>query len=160
MAAGKKTGGRVKGTPNKKTITLREAQRERERVAERIAVAAGQPGAGTAIAKAMDANHVWAKDELADVIPTIRSIVDHFWKAPFNAIAGKGTATKSDWDDLRTWLQLFIDTNHKLAPYQSPTYRAIAVVGGETTDKGGVVRFVVENAPVMIDAVAESSEAA
>ena len=46
------------------------------------------------------------------MIPKIRSIVDHFGKVPMDAIAGKGQATKEDWDALRTWLQLFIDTNH------------------------------------------------
>ena len=152
MAAGKKTGGRTKGTPNKKTAALREEQRKRELAAERIAVAAGQPGAGTAIAKALDAQHVWAKDELAEVIPKIRSIVDHFGKVPMDAIAGKGQATKEDWDALRTWLQLFIDTNHKLAPYQSPTFRAVAVVGADP-EKQGVVRFIVEGAPVIEAAV-------
>ena len=156
MAIGKKTGGRKAGTPNKATLE----RMERERIGEQIAIAAGQPGAGAAIAKVMDANHVWAKDELAGIIPTIRSIVDHFGKAPMKAIAGKGRATKENWAALRTWLQLFIDTNHKLAPYQSPTYRALAVMGGEATEQGGVVRFIVENAPVMIEAVAESTEAA
>ena len=158
MAIGKKTGGRTKGTPNKKTAAFREEQRKRELAAERIAAAAGQPGAGTAIAKALDAQHVWAKDELAEVIPKIRSIVDHFGKVPMDAVAGKGQATKEDWDALRTWLQLFIDTNHKLAPYQSPTFRAVAVVG-QDPDKQGVVRFVVEGAPA-IDAVAVEGQAA
>ena len=155
MARGKKTGGRQAGTPNKKTLE----RMKREQIAEQIAVAAGQPGAGAAIAKAMDANHIWAKDELAEVIPTIKRIVEHFGKVPLDAIAGKGTATKEDWDALRSWLQIFIDTNHKLAPYQSPTFRAIAVTGPDP-EKSGIVRFVVENAPLMIDAVAESTEAA
>ena len=158
MAIGKKTGGRKAGTPNKKTAAFREEQRKRELAAERIAAAAGQPGAGTAIAKALDAQHVWAKDELAEVIPKIRSIVDHFGKVPMDAVAGKGQATKEDWDALRTWLQLFIDTNHKLAPYQSPTFRAVAVVGADP-EKQGVVRFIVEGAPV-IDAVAVEGQAA
>ncbi len=123
MAMGKKTGGRRKGTPNKATLE----RIEREKIGEQIAAAARQPGAGKAVAKAMDANHLWAKDELVEVIPILKGIVAHFQKVPFAAVNSNGNVTKADWDALYKWLTMYIDTNMKLAPYQSPTFRAVFV---------------------------------
>ena len=153
MAVGKKTGGRTKGTPNKKTLAFRAEQAEREKVAERIAAAAGHPGAGQAVAKAMDATHVWAKDEIAAVIPILKSIMAFFTNPLVEAAKAGQVRPKADWDHARIWIELFLDGCYKLAPYQSPTFRAIAVVG-DVQEKGGAVRFVVENAPPMIEAVA------
>lgn len=146
---GERRGGRKKGTINKAT-----AERlERQRVAERIAAAAGHPGAGHAVAKAMDTKTVWAKDEIAAVVPILKSIMA-FFTNPLVEAAQNGTIKpKAEWDHARTWIELFLKSCTDLAPYQSPTFRAIAVTS-DVVDKGGVVRFVVENAPVMIEAVA------
>ena len=141
--------GRPKGKQNKATLE----RIERERMAEQIATAAGHPGTGAAIAKAMDKNHPLARTELEEVLPILKGIVAHFQKIPFAASRAGQIGNKSDWDTFRTWLVLFIDTCTKLAPYQSPTFRAIAVTGPDP-ERQGIVRFVVENAPVMIEAMA------
>ena len=153
MAIGRKTGGKVKGSRNKATLE----RIERERIAEQIAAAAGHPGTGAAVAQAMEQNRTLARSELEEVLPIIKGIVAHFQKAPFEATKTGQLGAKADWDTFRTWLELFINTCTKLAPYQSPTYRAIAMSGiVDPADKSGVVRFVLENAPpaLMIEAVA------
>jgi hypothetical protein len=74
---------------------------------------------------------------------------------------GDGDAVLSPSDEAKfeKWARLAIQCAKDLASYQSPTFRAIAVTGPDP-DRQAVVRFVVENAPIMIDAVAESTEAA
>lgn len=151
MAKRKKYGGRTAGTPNKAT----QERLERERMAEQIAAAAGHAGSGAAVAKAMETNRPLARTELENLLPILKGIVAHFQRVPFQATTTGQPGNKSDWDTFRTWLELFINTCTKLAPYQSPTFRAIAVTS-DVVDKGGAVRFIVENAPdLMIEATAE-----
>lgn len=148
MALGKKTGGKIKGSRNKATLE----RIERERIAEQIAIAAGQPGSGKAIAKAMDENSVWAKDELAAIIPLLKEIVAYLTNPLVEAAKQSQESSRDKWDHARIWIEVFVNTLSKLAPYQHPTFRAVAVTS-DVVDKGGAVRFIVENAPIMIDAV-------
>lgn len=120
---GERRGGREKGTRNKATVE----RLERERIAEQIAAAAGHPGAGAAVAKAMETNRPLAKTELEDVIPILKSIMAHFMNPTIVAAKSGAPVSKAEWDHVRTWIELFVDVCTKLAPFQSPTYRAMLV---------------------------------
>ena len=127
MAAGKKTGGRQKGSLNKTTLE----RLERARVIEQVAAEVGGLGTvkATAVAlhKAME-GHRLAKDELVEVIPVIKDIVAHYQRKS-TAISKKTglLVVKGDPSDFKEWLRLLVDTCFKLADFQSPKFRAIMV---------------------------------
>jgi hypothetical protein len=132
---GERRGGRIKGVPNKTTI----AALNKQKIIEKIAKETGTPTAvATAVlAKAADCRKL-AMEELEEALPIIKSVVAHFQKAPFEAVqaGGKATkATKAQWNDFQDWLKLFLDTCVRLAPYQSPTFRAIAVMDPQPSGK-------------------------
>jgi hypothetical protein len=133
-APGERRGGRAKGTRNKTTVE----RLERERVAERIAVAAGHPGVGKAIAKAMDQNRKLAKEELEEAILSLKEAVAKFQEVADRAPPGSKNFRASDWSALKTWLELLIDTCVKLAEFQSPKFR-IAVAAAPPSSPGPAI---------------------
>lgn len=121
---GERRGGRQKGVPNKATVE----RLHKNAIIDQIAKEIGQPTsvAAAAVDRAMSGRKL-AKEELEEVVPIIKSVVAHFQQEPFAAVKSGGKATKAQWNDFRAWLELFVNTCVKLAPYQSPTYRAILV---------------------------------
>jgi hypothetical protein len=119
---GERRGGRVKGVPNRTTVE----KLEQARIAEQIAKAVGaQNGASSTAAKKILSSQKLAKDELAEVIPIIKSIVAHFQRQAMRATPEGGLEIVGDLGDFKEWLKLFIDTSFKLADFQSPRFRAI-----------------------------------
>jgi hypothetical protein len=105
MARGRKTGGRTRGTPNKATI-------------EKALVAA---------ARAIDAKAAGrklAKEVLEDFMLLFAGMAAHFQAAP------PGTPPNPYADEGSFWKcsEGAIDCAAKLAAYQSPTFKAVAVV--------------------------------
>jgi hypothetical protein len=143
---GVRYGGKQKGTKNKATI-------ERElRAAQAQAVIEG--------ARPED------RELAVDVLERMMKIAEgaasiHKPPAPSQLKAAQEagqTIEKGDWAKFGEWFDRTVHTAHRLASFQSPTFRAIAVTG-DVKDQGGRVRFLVEYAPV-IDAVAGADEAA
>jgi hypothetical protein len=125
MAAGKKTGGRQKGSLNKTT----HERLERARIVEQVAAEIGAPASVTSVVlhKAME-GHKLAKDELVEIVPIIKGVVAHYQRA--STVVDKKTGKlriKGDLSDFKEWLRLFVDTCFKLADFQSPKFRAIVV---------------------------------
>lgn len=112
---GKKTGGRAKGTPNKATI---ERELEAARALDKSR-ALGRPLARDRL------------DELLDVAlgamqrhqPVTKEMVDRA-RAAGNANVKE---SKGDWDGFGDWWDRAAFAAKALAPYQSATYKAIAV---------------------------------
>lgn len=123
---GQRFGGRAKGVPNKSTIE----RLQREKIAEQVAADLGKPEAARAIARVMSRNRVLAKDEIEDVIPILKGIVAKFQEPVMGAGVVLAESLKDDkgWSRFKDWLELYIETCFKLAEFQSPKYRAIAVV--------------------------------
>src|SRR5262245_17533781 len=98
MARGHKTGGRKAGTKNRRTV-------ERERLAAQLA-------ADTPPELVADAVHKLGKDVLASYMLT------------FDQMA-QDAKRQGDHAAFRQYAALAVETAHKLAPYQSPTFRAV-----------------------------------
>jgi hypothetical protein len=105
MARGRKTGGRRRGTPNKAT-------------AENALIAA------RTVADAKAAGKKLAKEVLEDFMLLFAGMAAHFQPAP----PGAGPNPHADEDNFWKCSEAAIDCAVKLAPYQSPTFKAVAVV--------------------------------
>jgi hypothetical protein len=107
-------GGRRPGTPNKATI-------EKALIAER------------AVATAQAAGRKLAKDELFDLIPIFKGAAYHFQPTPSELLQQGRPANTRDgmkngnWDKFEKWIRLLMECATKLAPYESPTFRAVQV---------------------------------
>jgi hypothetical protein len=104
MAHGRKTGGRRRGTPNKATT-------EKALIAART------------VAEAKAAGKKLAKEVLEDFMLLFAGMAAHFQPAP------PGAAPNPDAVEDKFWRcsEIAIDCAAKLAPYQSPTFKAVAV---------------------------------
>jgi hypothetical protein len=105
MARGRKTGGRRRGTPNKATI-------ERALIAARAAL------------ESKSASKKLAKEILEDFMCVFVGMASHFQPAP------PGTPRNPHADENKFWkcAEAAINCAVKLAPYQSPSLKAVAVV--------------------------------
>lgn len=124
--------GRPSG-PNKATLE----RMERVRLLEQVAQAAGlAPDAAEKVAAVIDRRKAHAREEMEEAVPILKSIVAHFSQNTI-ALAQQGaTPAKADWDTLKAWFEFYVDLLHKLAPYQSPTFRAIVVAPPPPEHKG------------------------
>jgi hypothetical protein len=84
-----------------------------------------------AVADALARRKPLAKEELEEVLPIVKGIVAHHQRAAM-AVPGQ----LGDLKPFKEWLELFIDTCVRLAPYQSPTFKAVALTGplGQSTE--------------------------
>ena len=135
---GRKTGGKIKGSKNKATI-------EKAIIAEQVLARAEMQG--RKLAKEV-------LDEFMHLFAGMAAVVQ-----PLPPSVPVPAGRQPDEAKFEKWARLAVQCAKDLAAYQSPTFRAIAVTG-DTGDKGGTVRFVIENAPLMIEAVAGPDEAA
>ena len=122
---GERRGGRRKGSLN---FATRE-RLAREKMAEELAVQIGAPESATAIAlhKAMEGRKL-AKDDVADVVPIIKGIVEHYQRKSTAIHKKTGLLfVKGDPSDLKEWLQLLVNTLFKLAEFQSAKPRVLMV---------------------------------
>ncbi len=138
MAIGKKYGGRKKGTPNKATV-------EKAIIAEQV------------VARADMAGRKLAKEVLDEFMHLFAGMAASHQPLPSGMPVPLGrTPNEAKFEK---YARLAVQCAKDLASYQSPTFRAIAVTS-DVVDKGGAVRFVVENAPLIIDAVANEPASA
>jgi hypothetical protein len=112
---GERRGGRKKGTRNKATV---------EREAKMLNALKDQ-------ARATPEKIVIAKDELLAFIPVVKGTVGLFQKAAIDGgqgLPGLPGFNPGKWERFREWAEFFGQLCHKAADFQSPRYRAIAVV--------------------------------
>ena len=109
-AKGERRGGRALGTPNVKTL-LREAQGLREELAKK-AEADLQKARGRKL----------GKEVLYEFMTVFAGMAASVQPAPPGQINQHADEAK-----FQTWATLAVDTAYKLAQFESPKYRAIAV---------------------------------
>lgn len=113
MAKGHKTGGRQRGTANKRTL---EAV-ERERVARQ---------AQQEVDKARQANTKLGKDVLEEFMKTFAGMAAYHQPVPEGVAAPPGR--KPDEAKFLTYAKLTVETARDLANFQSPRFRAIQLM--------------------------------
>jgi hypothetical protein len=135
MARGFKSGGKQKGTKNKATL-------ERERQALEILQG-----------KALAPLRTLAKDQLAELVPVVKGIVARFQIAAMNGGAPGEQGYKPEfWKELRDWIKTYAAVADLAADFESPRFRAIAVMEG--TGGVGKAPYVVRVPSVMADSTA------
>jgi len=102
-ALGRKTGGRRRGTPNKTTVEK-----------ALLAALAAAEGTGKKL----------AKEVIEDFMLRYAEMAAHVQPAP----PGAPPNPHADEDKFWSWPEAAIDCAVKLAPYQSPTFKAVTVV--------------------------------
>lgn len=125
-------GGRKPGTKNKSTI-------EREhRALESLAQQ-----------KSLAPIRALAKEQLAELVPVVKGIVARFQLAAINSgVPGDANYNAQFWRELRDWIKTYAAVADLAADFESPRYRAIAVIDGT----GGVgTPFVIRAPNVMAD---------
>jgi hypothetical protein len=128
---GERRGGRRLGTKNKATL-------ERER---RAIEALHKKGA-------MAPLRALAKDQLAELVPVVKGIVARFQLAAMQAGAPGDDGYRPDfWKELRDWIKTYATVADLAADFESPRYRAIAVMDGT----GGVGTPFVLRAPMVLE---------
>ena len=133
MARGFKSGGKQKGTKNKATL-------ERE---HRAMEALQQ--------KSLAPLRTLAKDQLSELVPVVKGIVMGFQQAAMDSGAPGQPGYKVEfWRELRDWMKTYAQIADLAADFESPRYRAIAVL--DATD--GKMPFVVRAPAVMADSSA------
>lgn len=114
-APGERRGGRVKGKANRVT----EERLERERIARQ---------AQTEVDKAYHAKVKLGKDVLEDYMMAFHGIAAHYQNQLANAVAGGKPPAAADLAAFKEWGTLVATTAKNLAEFQSPKFKAIAVM--------------------------------
>jgi len=114
----------------------------------------GIPNKAT-IEKAMIAGQIAARAEMQGR-KLAKEVLDEF----MHLFAEMAASAREGGDETRfeKWARLAVQCAKDLAAYQSPTLRAIMVAPNSTD--GGAIRFIIDAAPPMIEAVAEPGETA
>jgi hypothetical protein len=129
---GERRGGRIKGVPNKATI----AALNKRKIIDQIAKQTGTSSAvATAVLSKAAGYRKLAVEELEEVLPIIKSVVAYHQVKVMRAGPTGALEITGALDDFKEWLRLFIETCAKLAPYQSPTFKAIAVMEPQSSGK-------------------------
>lgn len=113
MARGHKTGGRQRGTPNKRTT---EAV-ERERIARQ---------AQQEVNKAHQANTKLGKDVLEEFMKTFAGMAAYHQPVPDGMPVPTGR--KPSEEKFLTYARLTVETARALADFQSPRFKAIQIM--------------------------------
>lgn len=113
---GERRGGRAKGVPNKKTREQRELQR----------IAAEQ--ARDEVRKSHKPGKKLGKDLIEDYMMAFHGMAAMHQNNIASALQGGGSPAKADLDGFKEWGSMVVDAARRLAPFQSPTFKAIAVV--------------------------------
>lgn len=113
MAKGNKTGGRQRGTPNRRTTEALE----RERVARQ---------AQQEVDKARAANTKLGKDVLEEFMKTFAGMAAYYQPVPEGMPIPSGR--KPSEDKFLTYARLTVETARDLANFQSPRFRAVQIM--------------------------------
>ena len=116
MATGKKTGGRVKGTPNRATV-------QKALIAEQV------------VARAEMTGRKLAKEVLDEFMHLFAGMAASTQPLPPGMPVPPGRVP--DEAKFEKYARLAIQCAKDLAPYQSPTFRAIQVIAGPTDPAAG-----------------------
>jgi hypothetical protein len=127
---GERRGGRQKGSLNRATIE----RLEQAKIIQQIEDQACHLGASdTQVGAPTTSKRKLAREELEDLLPIIKGGVAHFQPTPAGALAqGVPENKDGDWPTFKSWLQFYADTLLRLAEFQSPRFKAIAVAMGTT----------------------------
>jgi hypothetical protein len=106
---GNRGQGRKRGTRNKATI-------ERERIAAEIAA--------RTVMDARTAGRKLAKEVMQDFLPIMAGMAAYY-QPTFPGMSAHNP--NSNDKEFQRWFELMLDLADKLAPYESPTFKAIAV---------------------------------
>lgn len=131
---GERRGGRQKGTPNKKTV-------EREIRRQKIAQFAAASVIGEKLASGVEQDAMKAAEAVADAarlntdlatdtLDTFRTIFINraaFYQPRPSRETREETNPNANEQQFEKWARLACDVAKSLAPYQSPTFRAIVV---------------------------------
>lgn len=120
---GERRGGRQKGGRNKSTI-------QKALIAERE------------IEKAKGSHRKLAKEYLQDFLPVLAGMAAYYQPLPAGMTAPPGREPNED--KFQKWFGLVLDTASKLAPYESPTFRAVVIAPPPQDPRGKVTRFTLE----------------
>jgi hypothetical protein len=120
---GQRFGGRLKGVPNKATI-------ERALLAER------------AIAEAKANAKPLAREVLDQFMQLFAGMAAHHQPMPAGQMAPPDR--NPDETKFEKWARLAVQCAKDLAPYQSPTFRAIVVAPTPESPRGKITRFTLE----------------
>lgn len=124
---GERRGGRPKGVPNKKTIERLEAERiERQVQSELARRLKDADRAEKALEAAKARGKKLAKDVLAELMEAFYGVAAMYQPIPAGQIIPPGRTPNED--KFEKWGRLTGEIAGKLAPFQSPTFRAIQVV--------------------------------
>lgn len=113
MAKGRKTGGKQRGTPNKAT----RERLEQERVAKQ---------AQQEVDKARAANTKLGKDILEEFMKNFAGMAAYYQPLPDGTPVPAGR--KPDEKRFLTYAKLTVETAAQLAQFQSPRFKAIAIM--------------------------------
>lgn len=111
---GERRGGRVKGMPNKTTI-------ERALIAERT------------VADAQASGKKLAKEVLDDFMQLFAGMAAHYQPTPPSAPRQNANQNPAEFEK---WALHAVDAARMLAPYQSPTFRAVVVAPAPPQNSG------------------------
>jgi hypothetical protein len=145
MAKGRKTGGRKRGTKNKRTVERerwrefeKQAQQDAKAVSEMVARLTGKasfgngppPAEGNGGAPVPQIRPL-AKEELSDLIPIVKDILHRFLIAAFGE-GNKGAPDQEHfdpvkWARVREWIKVYMDVCKSVAEYESPKFKPIEV---------------------------------
>jgi hypothetical protein len=120
---GERRGGRQKGTKNRTTIE-RELLDQRQYVAEHVYQRAKLRG------------HKLAKETLDEFMIVFAAMATHYRPC----LDGTSVNPNQNEEKFERWARLVIDAAKALAPYQSPTFRAIVVAPPPPENKGETVK--------------------
>lgn len=142
-----KRRGRKKGTPNKKTLERLEQERIDRVVAAEVAQKIGDEEKARELVTAVrSANRRLAKDVLAEMMGVFYGLAAMTQPVPAGQPIPPGRSPSEA--QFEKWARLAVDSAAKLAPYESPTFKAVAIISNtDIPDGPGPVRFIVEYGP-------------
>jgi hypothetical protein len=90
-----------------------------------------------------------AKDQLAELVPVVKGMVAQFQRAAMDSgLPGTDKWRPDLWKELRDWIKTYAAVADLAADFQSPRFRAIAMVDGRPDERAP---FVVRVPAVMSD---------
>lgn len=142
-----KKRGRKKGSPNKRTLERLEQERIDRVIEEEVAKKLGDSEKARELVTAVrSANRRLAKDILSEITGVFYGLAAMTQPVPVGQPIPLGRTPSEK--QFEKWAKLAVDSAAKLAPYESPTFKAVAIIANtDISDGPGPVRFIVEYGP-------------
>jgi hypothetical protein len=128
--------------PRKATIAKIEAANIREQI-KAAELAADKMGA---------ARKRLAKDELEELLPIIKETARRFQRAAIRedatGLPGGANFDVAPWTRFKEWIEFYASVCYRLADFQSPRFKAIAVMAPQPEPQGRKPDVIPRNDPV------------